>query len=143
VKKRKHKSRRHLGAKAKGAAISPKAAAAVDALQSTCDRRMARANEAGVPTAPLFHYTNETALFSILDSNQFWFTSIYHMDDPEELNFGFTVARSLFSEAAKRSKGLARRFFAILAADSDLEKLRELIAFYSVGRDRTSSRPPS
>jgi hypothetical protein len=54
------------------------------------------------------------------------------MDDPEELNFGFSVARSLFSEAAKRSKGLARRFFATLAEDGDLEKIRELIAFYSV-----------
>jgi len=72
---------------------------------------MAEDNVANDPKDPLFHYTNETALFSTLDSKQFRFTSIYHMDDPEELNFGFLVARSSFSEAAKRSKGLARRFF--------------------------------
>src|SRR5262249_26340120 len=69
-------------------ALAPKVAAAIDAFQDTCDRRMTKANEANTPREPLFHYTNEKALFSILDSNQFWFTSIYHMDDPEELNFG-------------------------------------------------------
>jgi hypothetical protein len=42
------------------------------------------------------------------------------------------VARSTFSEAANRGKGLARRFFDTLARDGDREKLRELIAFYSV-----------
>jgi hypothetical protein len=101
-------------------------------LQAACDRRMAEANVANVPKEPLFHYTNHTALFGILDSSQFWFTSIYHMDDPEELNFGFDVARGLFGEAAKQCKGLARRFFATLAQDGDRQRMRELIAFYSV-----------
>ncbi len=132
MKSRKHKHRKHAGAKAKGAALSPKAAAAVDRLQAACDLRMAEVNAAGAPKEPLFHYTNEKALFSILDSNQFWFTSIYHMDDPEELNFGFKVACDLFREAAKQRKGLARRFFDTLAQGGDREKIRQLIEFYSV-----------
>jgi hypothetical protein len=104
----------------------------VDAFQSACDHRMAEANEAAAPKKPLFHYTNEKALFSILDSSKLWFTSIYHMDDPQELNFGFSVARELFKEAAERSKGLARRFCRERAEDADRQKIRELIAFYSV-----------
>jgi hypothetical protein len=104
----------------------------LDRLQAACNRRMAEANTANEPKQPLFHYTNETALFKILDSGQFWFTSIYHMDDPEELNFGFKVARDACDEAAKRSKGLARRFFFLLADDEDRARIRELIAFYSV-----------
>src|SRR4051812_7973540 len=112
MKKHKHKRGRNVlvGVRAKDAAVSPKAAAAVDAFQRACNLRIANANEANDPREPLFHYTTEAALFSILDSGQFWFTSIYHMDDPEELNFGFNVARALFREATERSKGLARAF---------------------------------
>jgi hypothetical protein len=88
VKSCTQKRRRYRAGKASGTALSQKAAAAVDVLQAACDRRMTEANAANDPKQPLFHYTNHTALFSILDSSQFWFTSIYHMDDPEELNFG-------------------------------------------------------
>jgi hypothetical protein len=109
-----------------------KAATATDKLQDTCDRRMAEANAANAPKEPLFHYTKEKALFSILDTGHFWFTSIYHMDDPKELNFGFEVACKSFDQASKRRKGLARRFFQTLAQGADREKIRELIAFYSV-----------
>jgi RNase P protein component len=91
---------------------------------------MAEANAAAAPKQPLFHYTSENALFSILDSGKFWFTSIYHMDDPEELNFGFSVARELFEEAAKRNN--ARRFCRERAEDGDRKRITELIAFYSV-----------
>jgi hypothetical protein len=114
------------------AQLPKKVAAAVDAFQSACDLRMAQANEAAAPKNPLFHYTKEKALFGILDSGKLWFTSIYHMDDPEELNFGFGVARELFKEAAGRSRGLARRFCRERAEDADRQRIRELIAFYSV-----------
>jgi hypothetical protein len=119
-------------AKYHAAHLPQKVAAAVDAFQSACDHRMAQANAAAAPKQPLFHYTTENALFSILDSSKLWFTSIYHMDDPEELNFGFSVARELFKEAAERSKGLARRFCRERAEDADRQRIREMIAFYSV-----------
>lgn len=112
--------------------LNQKAAAAVEAFQGACDRRMADANAADAPQQPLFHYTNEEALFSILDTGQLWFTSIYHMHDPEELNFGFDMARGLFKEAAERSRGLARAFCRELGEDGEREKIKELIAFYSV-----------
>jgi hypothetical protein len=102
------------------------------AFQNACDHRMADANAANDPKEPLFHYTNEKALFSILDSGQFWFTSIYHMDDPEELNFGFNFARTLFKEATERSKGLAHKFCRELGEEGGLEKIGEILAFYSV-----------
>jgi hypothetical protein len=49
-------------------------------------RRMAQSNAKEAPTQPLFHYTTEAALYSILKSETFWFTSIYHMDDDAELH---------------------------------------------------------
>ena len=52
-------------------------------------KRMARANAKDTPIQLLFHYTNEEALYSIIKSESFWFTSIYFMDDDAELSFGF------------------------------------------------------
>jgi hypothetical protein len=112
--------------------LNDKVTAALDRFQNACDLRMANANAADDAKMPLFHYTTEKGLFGILDSGQFWFTSIYHMDDPEELNFGFGVARELFKESAGRSRGLARAFCSELGEEVELEKIRELIAFYSV-----------
>lgn len=114
------------------AALTPKVAAALDTFQSACNRRMADANAANDPVEPLFHYTDEAALFSILDSGKFWFTSIYHMDDPEELNFGFNIARTLFKEATERSKGLAHKFCRELGEEGELERIKEILALYSV-----------
>jgi hypothetical protein len=94
---------------------------------------MADANEAGAPKQPLFHYTSEQALLSIIKSEQFWFTSIFHMDDTTELTFGFNVSRALLQEAIARKDGLVRDFCRGLLEDDDLRKvIRESIAFYSV-----------
>lgn len=112
--------------------MTQKAAAALDAFQYACNRRMATANKANDPKEPLFHYTNEKALFSILDSGQFWFTSIYYMDDPEELNFGFDVACEMFKEASQRTRGLEHNFCGALGVDGDREKIRSMIECYSV-----------
>jgi hypothetical protein len=73
-------------------------------------RRMAEGNAKGAPTQPLFHYTNEQALFGIIKSNTFWFTSIYHMDDDEELSFGFGVSHALLSAAMQREDVHAKTF---------------------------------
>lgn len=132
VKRRRHKWKRQILIGGKPCALHEKAAAAVDALQGACDRRMADDSATDQPTEPLFHYTNESALYAILDSGQFWFTSIYHMDDPEELDFGFNVARNLFEETADCSKGLTRKFCLGLAEESDRKRIRELMAFYSI-----------
>jgi len=120
----------------KKANLNDECVAALDRFQNACDRRMAEANAANEPRQPLFHYTREEALFSILDSGIFWFTSIYHMDDPEELSFGFNLARKLFKDATERNKGLSRAFCRELGEDGELEKIKELIAFYSVSFGR-------
>jgi hypothetical protein len=71
-----------------------KVTAAVGAFQAACDLRRASTNERNESKEPLFHYTGEEALFKIIDSGQLWFSSIYHMDDTEELRFGFNEASS-------------------------------------------------
>jgi hypothetical protein len=112
--------------------LGPQIEKALDEFQGACNRRMANANEANSPAEPLFHYTNERALTSIVESEEFRFTSIYHMDDTEELKFGFSVARSLLEEAAASKAGLIRSFCQDVLDAIPVEKLKQLIAFYSV-----------
>jgi Protein of unknown function (DUF2971) len=97
------------------------------------DQRMTDANAANAPKQPLFHYTNENALFKIIKSKRFWFSSIFHMDDTEELTFGFNVSRALLQGAIAKKGGLVRDFCRGLLEDDDLRKIiRDSIAFYSV-----------
>ena len=105
---------------------------ALAAFEDESNRRMADANAANAPTLPLFHFTREQALTSIIGSEQLWFTSIYHMDDPEELTFGFNQSRVLLEEAIAVKNGLARAFCQDVLEIVDLKTITMLIAFYSI-----------
>jgi hypothetical protein len=112
--------------------LSAPIAKAVGEFHDASMHRMAKANAADEPTEPLFHYTSERALFSIIESEQFWFTSIYHMDDTEELTFGFKVARGLLQKAVENGDTLTRMFCEELANEEELDKIKKLFEFYSV-----------
>lgn len=112
--------------------LSAAIAEAVAKFHDTSMQRMAKANAADEPTEPLFHYTNESALFSIIKSEQFWFTSIYHMDDTEELTFGFNVAQALLREAVESGDPLTCMFCEELTNEEDLQRIKKLFEFYSV-----------
>jgi hypothetical protein len=112
--------------------LSAPIAEAVGKFHEASTRRMAKFNAADEPVEPLFHYTNESALFSIIESEQFWFTSIYHMDDTEELTFGFGVERKLLQEAIASGDKLTRMFCEELADEGDLKRIKQILEFYSV-----------
>jgi hypothetical protein len=112
--------------------LSAPVAEAVTKFHDSSMQRMAIANAADEPTEALFHYTAESALFSIIESEQFWFTSIYHMDDAEELTFGFNVARALLQEAVESGDTLTRMFCEELVNEKDLQRIKKLFEFYSV-----------
>src|SRR5215470_7755941 len=93
--------------------------------------RMARDNAKDAPTQPLFHYTTEQALYSIIQSETFWFTSIYYMDDDAELSFGFGVSHALLMAAMEREDVFAKGFLKPLVDDFKFEKIRARFEFYS------------
>jgi hypothetical protein len=111
---------------------NPEISKALVAFEEASNHRMASTNEANAPRWPLFHYTNEQALVGIIKSEQFWFTSIYHMDDPEELTFGFNVSRALLQEAIGTTEGLTRAFCQDLLEAIAVKRPKELVAFYSI-----------
>jgi len=112
--------------------LSAAIAEAVAKFHHMSTQRMANANAADAPTEPLFHYTSEAALFSIVGSETFWFTSIYHMDDPKELTYAFGVAQTVLREAAESGDVLTKMFCEELTDVKDIEKIKAIFGFYSV-----------
>jgi hypothetical protein len=100
-------------------------------LQTSSISRMTRRNAKEAPTQPLFHYTTENAVFSIIKSEELRFTSVYHMDDKVELSFGFGVSHSLLSAAMTREDVLVKQFLKSLVDDFKFDKIKARFEFYS------------
>jgi hypothetical protein len=112
--------------------LSARIAEAVGKFHDASMARTAKANAADEPTEPLSHYTTESALFSIIDSGKFWFISIYHMDDTQEVTCGFGVERKLLQEAIASGDELTRMSCEELADQDEIEKIKRIFEFYSV-----------
>jgi hypothetical protein len=97
-----------------------------------CALRIAEGTAANEPQESLFHYTNENAFKSIFETEQFWYTSIYHMDDTEELNFGFDVCTSLLQIASEDAHKVLKLFFEPLIEDGLRQEVRAAVEFYSI-----------
>jgi Protein of unknown function (DUF2971) len=93
--------------------------------------RMAWNNEKKAPTQALFHYTTEQALYGIIQSETFWFTSIYSMDDDAELSFGFGISHDLLTAAMDREDVFVMGFLKPLVDDFKFERIRARLELYS------------
>jgi hypothetical protein len=102
-----------------------------DKFEGASVRRMAQGNERGAPTEPLFHYTTADALLAIIGSETFWFTSVYHMDDDQELSFGFGISHSLLSAAMEREDLHVKTFLKPLVEDVGFDRIKKRFEFYS------------
>lgn len=47
---------------------------------------------------PLYHYTDAAALQGIVEKGEFWFTSMFHLNDPTELKYGWDIAQEVLQE---------------------------------------------
>jgi hypothetical protein len=111
--------------------MSPRAKKIADSFNDASIGRIAKGNERDFPTAPLFHYTTVEALFGIIKTETFWFTSVYHMDDDAELSFGFGISNSLLSAALRREDANVKRFLKPLVDDVGFARMKARIEFYS------------
>jgi hypothetical protein len=93
--------------------------------------RMAKGNGRDAPTQPLFHYTSVAALAAIIGSETFWFTSVYHMDDDQELSFGFKISHSLLAAALEREDANVKVFLKPVVEDIGFSRIRNRFEFYS------------
>ena len=42
---------------------------------------------------PLYHYTDADGLKGIVENEEIWLTSVLHLNDPSEVNYGIDAAR--------------------------------------------------
>ena len=59
---------------------------------------------------PLFHYTDMRGMLGIINSEQIWFTSIFHLNDPSELSYGIEMAVAVLHEEAQKSGSAVTAF---------------------------------
>jgi hypothetical protein len=106
-------------------------------FRTNSDKRMARRNTVDAPKESLFHYTSRTAFENMLSTEEFWLTSIYHMDDTEELSFGFDVCGSVLRSALERGDfsghtgRVLQLFIEPLIEPSFREEIKTIVEFYS------------
>ena len=102
-----------------------------DRFNQASMQRMAKGNERGAPAEPLFHYTSVVALEGIIASETFWFTSVYHMDDDQELSFGFGISHALLAAALEREDANVKVFLKPIVEDVGFKRIRDRFEFYS------------
>ena len=115
-----------------GTGLADNAKKFVDGFEASSNQRMAEENESNEPIEPLYHYTSEEAFYSIIRSGVFRFSSIYTMDDTEELTYGWGVAQSKMQDALATDDPVERIFLEELVNDEDIEKIKKRIEVYSI-----------
>jgi hypothetical protein len=51
---------------------------------------------------PLYHYTDAAGLLGIIANQEIWFSSMFHLNDPAELKYGWDIALGLLERHAGR-----------------------------------------
>jgi hypothetical protein len=70
-----------------------------------------------VPTMPLFHYTGEPELESILRNGNMWFTDYRHLNDDREVSHGLDLAQKVIAEMLASPKPPKANLFLDVLAD--------------------------
>jgi hypothetical protein len=112
--------------------LGPQLEKAAAKFRANSDKRIAKRTAAEFPKASLFHYTTRTAFESIIATEEFRFTSIYHMDDTEELNFGFDTCSAILKSIFERGDKEIKSFVTPLIETDFRQKIKAIIEFYSV-----------
>ena len=66
----------------------------------------------GKPVPPTsYHYTDDRGLRGILETGRLWFTDLFSLNDPSELNHGISLALKILENKANESQKKEVRFF--------------------------------
>jgi hypothetical protein len=68
------------------------AARASAELHAWLDAELEKESPSAEITQPIFHYTDAAGLNGIFETEQLWFTSIFHQNDPSEMRYGLGLA---------------------------------------------------
>ncbi len=75
-----------------GDGLHPTLQAGVTEFTSWVSQKLKMGDEVNKITIPLYHYTDAAGLIGIIKNKEFWFTSIFHLNDPSEHRYGIELA---------------------------------------------------
>lgn len=96
--------------------IPPDAQNALDQFQAEADKiiePLVEGLEAKKPPTTIYHYTGDAGLRGILETGQLWLTDVFSLNDPSELNHGFSLmlkvlmSKAVSPESKKFAEGLS------------------------------------
>ena len=78
----------------------------------------------------IYHYTDDRGLRGILETGRLWFTNIFYLNDPSELNHGITLALEILKSRANESQQREVSFFYERFAHTMNEHIEETAHFF-------------
>ena len=90
--------------------LNPLLNAAVQEFATWWNEKQGNADKTDKITSPLYHYTDAGGLKGIVEDEELWFTSIFHLNDPSEHKFGLRCAISELKNACSQQDEPTRYF---------------------------------
>jgi hypothetical protein len=97
--------------------------------------------KASTPTEPLYHYTNEIALRSILANRKLWCFEHQHQKDHDEFKYSLDIARRVIADVGNSDDGPTRYFCVYLLDLLDNNSFTETFEFYLFSLSRHQDDP--
>ena len=85
---------------------------------------------ANAPSTPLYHYTDATGLLGIVKNQEIWFTSIFHLNDSDELSYGLGMVLDILHQISDESNSKIVTSFCDLFERFVTHKYGNLFGFY-------------
>lgn len=108
------------------------------ALEAICDSFADEISGKPVPEI-LYHYTDDMGLMGILDSGKLWFTDVFSLNDPSELNHGIKhLCKIIETRAEKESnveKYFAKKFIQSISGNVEMSANYFVCCFSQTGDD--------
>jgi hypothetical protein len=90
--------------------LTPKLETAVREFDQWWDDEQKALSLLNKVSAPLYHYTDAAGLAGIIRSQEIWFTSAYHLNDPSEFTYGTNLAIEVLEECKVGTNEIIQKF---------------------------------
>ncbi len=82
------------------------------------------------PPPIIYHYTNDVGLRGILESGCFWLTDVFDLNDPSEMNYGFSQAIKVLNTKAAIGPPEAKKFAELFESFATAGNIQRVAHFF-------------
>ena len=118
-------------------ALGPALRAALQEYDRTGTARLLKRQTRDAVATPLYHYTTRGGLEGIVVTQQIWFTHFRHLNDPQEVEFGLSVAKDTLAEVGNRYGGFVKSFCSGVSTMLSMPEMLTTFGFYIASFSRS------